>query len=128
MTREQSGISVPQWGIVDRLVILLIVPVFVLGTPGFGPENREFSNNVIPAILAICFLAPPIVAIALSWKMPSIAAKVGVFGGLLLIATAVLDMLGLIVGPPPSGMILVDALMLLVAVAITWRCWVLLRQ
>ena len=109
------------WTAIDRVIVLLLVPVFVLGTPGFGPEDREFSNDVIPVVLAVVMLAPMVVALALSWKLPVPAAVAGMVGGLLLVATSVADVLGLIVGSPPAGMVVVDGLMLVVAGGIAWR-------
>jgi len=111
-----------RWKVLDRVVVLLVVPVFVLGTPGFGPENREFSNSVTPALMAVALFAPPVGALLLSWMFPFEGAAIGAVGGVVLAITAVADLFGLIVGTPPAGMVWVDSLMFGVAAAIAWRC------
>ena len=116
-----------RWDLMDRGALVLLFVAFALGTPGIGPETRQFSNDAIGIVLSIVFIAPALAALVLSWKLPALAARIGVVGGLLLMAAIVLDLLGLLIGPPPTGMILVDILILAAAAAVAWRCWRLVR-
>jgi hypothetical protein len=65
----------------------------------------------------------PLVALAASWKWPIAAASVGVIGGLLAAALGGLDIAGLLAGPPPVGMIVVDTVFGLIGLAVAWRSW-----
>jgi len=116
-----------RWTAMDRVPFLLLFAGFVVSTPGFGPETRQFSDDVIPIILLLVVLAPSVTALALSWKAPLLAARIGLAGGILVMAMIALDLLGVLIGPPPTGMVVVDGLIVLAGALIAWRCWRLVR-
>jgi hypothetical protein len=107
------------------LVALLLS--FVLGVPGIGPETRQFTNDAMAVVLSIVILGPILGALVASWRWPALAAKLGLVAGLVVAAMAILDLFGVIVGPPPTGMVAVDALMLVIALLVGWRSWSLVR-
>jgi len=116
-----------RWGLTDRIPLVLLLVAFALGTPGLGPETRHFSDDTVANVLAAILFIPPIAALALSWRYPAVAAGLGLIAGAVLIVTSVLDLLGLFIGPPPAGMIVVDGLILVFAAVVAWRSWLVRR-
>jgi len=127
MTSTSAATTGPRWTWLERILLLFVLVVFALGTPGIGPETRPAPSEGVLVLLLVLFIAPPLVAAGASFRWPRLAAWLGAVSGLLLIALGLLDIAGVVLGPPPTGMIFVDGLMALLGVAIAWRMWVLLR-
>jgi len=51
----------------------------------------------------------------------------GVISGVALITMGALDLAGALIGQPPAGMKVVDALMVALGAVIAWRTWALLH-
>lgn len=127
MTNGMLTASSPRWAAIDRLVLVVVLASFAL-PPGLGLDTRSLTtNDALRAVLAVVFLGPPIGALLASWRWPLMAARLSVLAGLLVIAYALLDLFGVMAGPPPTGMVLFDAWMALVGAALVWRSWRLAR-
>jgi len=113
------------WG--DRVPFGLLIVGFTLGTPGLGPETREPSSDVILAVLLAIYLLPPVAALVASFRWPLLAARLGLVAGVLIVGLVLLDMAGVLIGPPPTGMMFVDALVIVAAVGLLWRSWLVAR-
>jgi hypothetical protein len=114
------------WTWKERSLFGVLLAVFILASPGFGPETREAPSGAWMAIMTLLFFLPPVVSFAASWKWPVLAGWFGLVSGIALVVFGALDVAGLIIGTPPAGMVVVDGLMIAVGVLIAWRMWVLL--
>jgi len=115
--------SGPRWVALDRILIVVLLAVFSLGTPGLGFETRQAPDDGLATLAYGLMFLLPLVALAASWKWPGPAAWLGVIGGLLPVVAAGLDLFGVLVGPPPASMIAVDAGIVVAGLAVVWRCW-----
>lgn len=117
----------PRWAPIDRLVFVVLLASFAI-PPGLALDTRSLTtNDALRAVLAVVFLGPPIGALLASWRWPLMAARLGVLAGLIVIAYAVLDLFGVMAGPPPTGMVVFDGWFGLVGAVVVWRCWRLVR-
>lgn len=117
-----TGISSARWGALDRALLVALVLAYVPGIPGVGVETRGSGSDALVPVYSVAMLAP-LVALAASWKWPSAAGWIGAVAGVLATVLAVLDLGGVLGAPPPLGMIVVDALVAVLGLAVTWRSW-----
>ena len=106
----------------DRVLILVLALAYVPGTPGLGVDTRTDGPAYLGVIYGIAVLTP-LLALAASWKWPRAAGLLGILAGLLALALPALDLVGVLAGPPPAGMIVVDIGILVVGLAVIWRSW-----
>jgi hypothetical protein len=117
-----------RWTRLDRILLIVLLLAYVPGYPGLGIDTREASNAVALGVAySVAFLAP-LLALGTSWRWPRIAAWSALIGGLVAVALGSLDLAGVLAGPPPSGMVVVDAVVAVLGAAVAWRGWVLLRS
>ncbi len=120
------GIST-RWGIFDRALLIALILAMIPGIPGVGIETRASGSDALVAVYTVAGLAP-IVALAASWKWPLAAGWIGVVAGVLATGLGALDLGGVLGDPPPTGMIVVDAVYAIVGVAVAWRSWRVTRR
>lgn len=112
-----------RWGVFDRALLIALVLAYIPGIPGVGIETRPPGGpDALIAAYTVAGLAP-ILALAASWKWPVAAGWIAVVGGLLAAVLGALDIGGLLVGPPPPQMVVVDAVFGLIGLAVAWRSW-----
>jgi len=117
-----------RWTRFDRILLIALLLAYIPGYPGLGIDTRETSNAVTLGVAySVAFLAP-LLALGASWKWPPIAAWSALIGGLVAVALGVLDLAGVLAGPAPSAMIVVDAVVAGLGAAVAWRSWGLLRS
>lgn len=122
-----TGLARPGWSGIDRILIVVLLIVWSLGTPGLGIETREPEGSlVLGAVYGIGFLLV-LVGVAASWKWPAVAAWSALAGTLGAVVLVLLDLAGVMVGPPPAAMVAVNVGVLIVGAAVTWRSWRLVR-
>jgi len=126
MTSGMLTAASPRWAPIDRLVFVVLLASFAI-PPGLALDTRPSPSDALTAVLAVVYLGPPIGALVASWRWPLAAGRLGVLAGLLVIALSILDVLGAIVGPPPTGMVVFDGWFGLVGAVVVWRCWRLMR-
>lgn len=121
--------SSARWGPFDRALLIALVLAMIPGYPGVGIETRASGSDsdALGAVYAVAGLAP-IVALAASWKWPIAAGWIGVVAGVLWAALGALDLGGILGAPPPPGMIVVDAVFVIVGLAVAWRSWRMTRR
>ena len=89
-----------------RVGLVLLIVVWTLGAPGLGIETRT-GGDVMGWVYTVTYLAD-FLALALTWRgrrfAPALAAAVGVAAA----AIAALDVSGVLLGPPPAGLIALD--------------------
>lgn len=116
-----------RWGIFDRALLIALILAMIPGIPGVGIETRASGSDALVAVYTVAGLAP-IVALAASWKWPLAAGWIGVVAGVLATGLGALDLGGVLGDPPPTGMIVVDAVYAIVGVAVAWRSWRVTRR
>ena len=117
-----------RWTRLDRILLIVLVLAYVPGYPGLGIDTREVSNAAVLTIAySVAFLAP-LVAIGASWRWRRAAACSGLTGGLVAVALGLLDLAGLLAGPAPSAIIVVDTVVASLGAAVAWRSWGLLKS
>jgi hypothetical protein len=116
-----------RWTPLDRILIVALLIVFSLGAPEFGIETRQPSSDATAGLVYSAMLVLPVAALVLSWRWPVLAAWLGLIGALPVVAVGALDLSGALIGPPPVGMVAVDAGFVVVALILAWRCWRLSR-
>ena len=107
-----------------RLLLLILVLAYIPGTPGLGVDTRD--QTAAPALLGYLYGAAffaPLVAFAASWKWPMAATWLALLGGVIAVVLPGLDLLGVLAGPPPAGMVVLNAVIVVLGLAITWRAW-----
>ena len=89
-----------------RIALVLLIVVWTLGTPGLGIETRS-GGDLIGWMYTVAYLAV-IAALVLTWRgrrfAPAVTAVVGAGAA----AIAALDLSGLLIGPPPAGIVALD--------------------
>ena len=117
-----------RWTRYERILLIALLLAYVPGTPGLGVDTRDASSAsaALGAVYGIAFFAP-LVALAASWKWPLAAAWTGVIAGVLAVVLPVLDLAGVLSGPPPAGMIVVNIAVAILGAAVAWRSWRLAR-
>lgn len=107
-----------------RLLLLILVLAYIPGTPGLGVDTRE--STAAPAFVGYLYGAAffaPLIAFAASWKWPMPATWLALIGGALAVVLPGLDELGVLAGAPPAGMIALNAVYIVLGLAIAWRAW-----
>ena len=107
-----------------RLLLIVLVLAYIPGTPGLGVDTRDSTSA--PAFLGFVYGAAffaPLVAIAASWKWPVPATWLALFAGIVAVLLSGLDLVSVLAGPPPSGMVVLNAVLVVLGLAITWRAW-----
>lgn len=123
-----TGTSPARWGVFDRALLIALILAMIPGIPGVGIETRTSSgSDALVAVYTVAGLAP-IVALAASWKWPLAAAWIGVVAGMLATGLGALDLGGILGEPPPTGMIVVDAVYAIMGFAVAWRSWAVTRR
>jgi hypothetical protein len=113
----------PRWAALDRILIIILLVVFTLGAPGLGFETRQApESSIADAAYGLMFLLP-LAALLASWKWAVPAAWLGVVGSIPPIVASVLDLFGVLIGPPPATMVAVDAGIVIAGLAVAMRCW-----
>ena len=118
---EPYPAAVDRW---TRILLLILVLAYIPGTPGLGIDTRD--STAAPAFLGYLYGAAffaPLVAFAASWKWPIPAIYLAIVGGALAVVLPGLDELGVLAGPPPAGVIALNALYIVLGLAIAWRAW-----
>ncbi len=122
-----SGFTRTRWTPFDRILIVVLLAVFALGYPGLGIETREASNTpALDIAYSLAFLAP-LLALGTSWRWPRIAAWSALTGGSVAVALVLLDLAGVLVGPPPAAMVVVNAIVAVLGALLVLRSWRLMR-
>jgi hypothetical protein len=118
----------PRWTRYERILLIALLLAYVPGSPGLGIDTREASNAVVLGVAySVAFLAP-LLALGTSWRWPRTAAWSALIGGLVAVALGLLDLAGVLAGPAPSAMIVVDTVVAVLGAAVAWRSWALLRS
>ena len=117
-----------RWTRYERILLIALVLGYAVGTPGLGVDTRDASSAsaALGVVYGVAFFAA-LVALAASWKWPLAAAWIGVIAGVLAVVLPVLDLAGVLNGPPPSGMIVVNIFLAILGVAVASRSWRLAR-
>ena len=105
-----------------RILLIALVVAYIPGTPGLGVDTRD--QTAAPAFLGYVYGAAffaPIVALAASWKWPAPARWLALLSGAVAIVLPGLDLTGVLAGPPPAGMIVLNAILVVLGVAIVLR-------
>ena len=117
-----------RWTRSERILLIALLLAYVPGYPGLGIDTRETSNAVVLGVAySVAFLAP-LLALAASWRWPRAAAWSALIGGLVAVALGLLDLAGVLAGPPPSAMTIVDTVVAVLGAAVAWRSWARLRS
>jgi len=113
-----------RWTRYERILLIALMLAYVPGIPGVGVDTREASSASATVGIAYSVAAlAPLVALAASWRWHLAAALLGVIAGFLAIALPVLDLAGVLIGPPPAGMILVNIVVAMLGTAVACRSW-----
>ena len=117
-----------RWTRSERILLIALLLAYVPGYPGLGIDTRETSNAVVLGVAySVAFLAP-LLALGISWRWPRAAAWSALIGGLMAVALGLLDLAGVLAGPAPSAMIVVDTVVAVLGAAVAWRSWARLRS
>ena len=110
------------WSRAERALLVALMVVFLLGTPGLGIETRDVSKTdaVAGAVYGVAFFAV-LASLIASFRWSVVASWLALLGGALSAAVTVLDLAGVFVGPPPVGMAAVDVVVAVLGVAVVWR-------
>src|SRR5713101_462535 len=123
-----TGLVRSQWTRFDRILLIALLLAYVPGYPGLGIDTRETSNAAaLGVVYSVAFLAP-LLALGASWRWPRTAAWSALIGGLVAVVLGLLDLAGVLAGPAPSAMIVVDAVVAVLGAAVAWRSWTFLRS
>jgi len=123
-----TSLATSRWTGLDRILLVLLLVVFSLGIPGVGVETREGSNSPLLSVAYSVALLAPLLALGASWKWARAAAWAAVTGGVLAVVLTVLDLAGVLGGPPPMGMVVVNVVVAILGATIAWRSWRLARS
>ena len=124
-----AAATLRRWTGMDRVLVALLAIAYVPGAPGLGVDTRVLTGTtagVLTIVFTLAFFAP-IVAVALSWRIPLAAAWIALAGGIVAVVLGVLDLVGALAGPPPAGMVVVDVVLIVLGAAVAWRAWGLAR-
>jgi hypothetical protein len=116
-----------RWTGLDRILLIALLLAYVPGYPGLGIDTRDANASALGVAYGLANLAP-LLALGASWRWPRIAAWLALTGGLFAVALGLLDLAGLLAGPAPTVMMVVDAVVAALGAALTWRGWVLRRS
>ena len=97
---------------------------YIPGTPGLGIDTRD--QAAAPALLGYLYGAAffaPIVSLVASRKWPLAAAWLMALSGAIAVVLPGLDLAGLLAGPPPSGMVALNAVLVVLGAIVGWRGW-----
>jgi hypothetical protein len=128
MTAVQLQDRMRRWSLADRAGVAALSVAVALGTPGLGLETRHPANEAALSAIAFVVFALPLVVVALSFARPAAATRLGLATGVLFTVFGALDLVGVVIGPPPAGMVVVDAAMAVIGAAVAVRCWALARE
>ena len=107
-----------------RLLLIVLVLAYIPGTPGLGVDTRPAESA--PALLGYVYGAAffaPLLAITASWKWPVAATWLALLSGALAVVLPALDLAGVLVGPPPVGMVVLNTVVIVLGLLIAWRAW-----
>lgn len=106
----------------DRALLVVLVLAYVAGTPGLGIDTRTDGPGYLSVVYGIAFLAP-LLALGASFKWSRAAGWLGVLSGLFAVVLPALDVAGVLAGAPPVAMVVLDLVVLVLGLAVTWRMW-----
>jgi hypothetical protein len=121
-----TAVERSRWTGFDRILLIALLLAYVPGYPGLGIDTREAANAALGVAYGLANLAP-FLGLGASWRWPRIAAWLALAGGLAAVALGLLDLAGLLAGPAPTAMIVVDAVVAVLGAALAWRSFGLLR-
>ena len=90
----------------QRVLLALLVVVWTVGAPGLGIETRA-GGDVIGWLYTFAYLAV-FLALVLTWRGRRFAPVATGAVGAAAAVIAILDLSGVLSGPPPAGMIALD--------------------
>jgi hypothetical protein len=127
-----NALDRPRWTRVDRILLLALLLSLIPGIPGVGVETRETpaTGGVLVTIAGAGYVVlglAPFVGLLASWKWARVAAWSALVGGVVGVLLPALDLSGVIVGPPPAGMVVVNVVIAVLAATVVWRSWRLVR-
>lgn len=102
-----------------RWLLIALLVAYIPGTPGLGIDTRVTDSQLLPVIYTVAWLLPAIALVA-SWRWAAAARWLALASGVVALVLAVLDLAGVLVGPPPVGMIVIDAILAIVGAAVAW--------
>ncbi len=105
-----------------RLLLVLLLLAYIPGTPGLGVDTRTGAPEVLGYVYGLAFLLP-LVALAASWKWPGVASRVALGSGALAVVLGALDVTGVLAGPAPAGMVVLDLVIVALGLATSWTAW-----
>ena len=108
----------------DRVLLVVLILAYIPGTPGLGIDTRD--QAAAPALLGYLYGAAffaPIVSLAASWRWPLAAAWLMALSGAIAVVLPGLDLVGLLAGPPPAGMVALNAILVVLGAVVAWRGW-----
>ena len=105
-----------------RLLLLLLLLGYIPGTPGLGVDTRTGAPESLSYAYGLAFLLP-LIALSVSWKWPGIAARLALGSGALAVVLAGLDLTGVLAGPAPAGMVVLDLVVVVLGLAVAWTAW-----
>ena len=106
----------------DRVLLVVLMLAYIPGTPGLGIDTRD--QAAAPALLGYLYGAAffaPIVSLVASWKWPLAAAWLMALSGAIAVVLPGLDLTGVLAGPPPSGMVALNAVLVVLGAIVAWR-------
>jgi hypothetical protein len=127
-----NALDRPRRSRVDRILVLALLLSLIPGIPGVGVETREdpATGGVLVAIADAGYIVlgtAPFLGLLASWTWPRVAAGSALVGGVVGVLLPILDLTGMIYGPPPAGMVVVNVVIAVLAAAVVWRSWRLVR-
>jgi hypothetical protein len=111
----------------DRILLVVLALAYIPGTPGLGVDTRTDAPAVLGIVYGVAFFAP-LVALAASWKRPRAAAWLVVVSGVFAVVLPALDLAGVLASPPPTGMVVLNVVILALGLAVIWRGWLRTRD
>jgi hypothetical protein len=107
-----------------RVLLIVLVLAYIPGTPGLGVDTRDSTSA--PALLGFVYGAAffaPLLAVTASWKWPVAATWLALLSGAFAVVLPGLDLAGVLAGPAPTGMVVLNSVVVILGLAITWRAW-----
>ncbi|HET8570119.1 MAG TPA: hypothetical protein VFM93_14160 [Candidatus Limnocylindria bacterium] len=105
-----------------RLLLVAMVLVSGLGTPGLGLETRE-ASDALGALFGGAFLLA-LAALIASWRWPRPGVYLAIAAGAAFAALSLLDAAGLLQPqPPPPAIVAVSVAVAILGAAVIWSAW-----
>ena len=107
-----------------RLLLIVLVLAYIPGTPGLGVDTRDSTSApvLLGVVYGVAFFAP-LLAFAASWRWPAAATWLALISGAFAVVLPGLDLAGVLAGPAPTGMVVLNGVLVVLGLAIPWRAW-----